>query len=49
MQAAKFVGSNMHLIFSSKTEKHNLKEVQFGNTFAAQVSFVLGEQSIFPH
>lgn len=39
----------MPLIFSSKTEKQNLKEAHFGNTFAAQVSFVLGEQSISPH
>lgn len=49
MQAGKFEGSNLPLILSSKTEKQNLKDAQFGITFSAQVSFVLGEQSIFPH
>lgn len=49
MQAAKFKGSNMHLILSGKIEKQNLKEAQFDITFSTQVSFVLGEQSISPH
>lgn len=49
MQAAKFEGSNMPLILSSKTEKQNLKVAQFSDTSSAQVSFVLGEQSISPH
>lgn len=38
----------MPLILNSKIQMQNLKEAQFGITFSAQVSSLLGEQSIFP-